>query len=155
MASSPKVYVAGPLGFHEWGRIHHAEVLAALRQAGVEPLDPWRHPPPPGAPGSAELHESTRRYGAQNAVDVRGSDAVLAILDGADVDSGTAAEVGYACALGIPIVGLRTDLRRSGENDTVVVNLQVQWFVEASGGRIEQTLPAAVALVQELVAGRA
>ena len=36
---------------------------------------------------------------------------VLAVLDGADGDSGTAWEMGYACARGIPIVGLRTDWR--------------------------------------------
>jgi nucleoside 2-deoxyribosyltransferase len=151
----PEVYVAGPLGFSDSGRSHYeGEVLGALRAAGFEPLDPWRHPAPPGEPGSAELHEATRRYGAQNASDIRSADAVLAILDGSDVDSGTAAEVGYACALGKPIVGLRTDLRRSGENDTVVVNLQVQWFVESSGGRIERTVDAAVAALHDVLAAR-
>jgi nucleoside 2-deoxyribosyltransferase len=148
-----RVYVAGPLGFSDSGRAHQeVEVLGALRSAGFEPLDPWRHPAPPGAPGSQELHAATRRYGAQNAEDIRSADAVLAILDGSDVDSGTAGEVGYACALGIPVVGLRTDLRRSGENDTVVVNLQVQWFVESSGGRVERTLEDAIAALVEVLA---
>jgi nucleoside 2-deoxyribosyltransferase len=36
---------------------------------------------------------------------------VVAVLDGADVDSGTAWECGYASSLGIPVVGLRTDWR--------------------------------------------
>jgi nucleoside 2-deoxyribosyltransferase len=149
-----RVYVAGPLGFSESGRAHHQVILALLARAGLAPLDPWRHPAPPGMPGSAELHEATRRYGAQNAADIRSADAVLAILDGSDVDSGTAAEVGFACALGTPIVGLRTDLRRSGENDSVVVNLQVQWFVESSGGRIEHTVEGAVTAVAEVLAAR-
>lgn len=153
LTAGAQVYVAGPLGFADSSRGHHVEVLAALSSAGLSPLDPWRHPPLPGAPGSRELHEATRRYGAQNAADVAAADAVLAILDGVDIDSGTAAEVGYARALGKPIVGLRTDLRRSGENDTVVVNLQVQWFVESSGGRIERSLDAAVAAVHEVLAG--
>lgn len=147
-----RVYVAGPLGFSDSGRSHYEEeILQRLREAGVEPVDPWRHPPPAGGSGSDELHEATRTYGAQNAADIRASDAVLAILDGSDVDSGTAAEVGYACALGKPVVGLRTDLRRSGENDTVVVNLQVQWFVESSGGRIERGAEAAVAAVLDVL----
>jgi nucleoside 2-deoxyribosyltransferase len=41
------------------------------------------------------------------------SDAVLAILDGADADSGTCIELGYAYARGKPIVGVRTDFRAS------------------------------------------
>jgi nucleoside 2-deoxyribosyltransferase len=40
-------------------------------------------------------------------------DLVVAVLDGPDVDSGTAFEVGYAYARGIPIVGIRTDFRKS------------------------------------------
>ena len=36
---------------------------------------------------------------------------VVAWLDGSDVDSGTAPEVGYAYAKGIPVVGLVTDFR--------------------------------------------
>jgi nucleoside 2-deoxyribosyltransferase len=43
-------------------------------------------------------------------------DVVLAVLDGADADSGTCFECGYAKALEKPIVGLRTDFRKSGDN---------------------------------------
>lgn len=38
-------------------------------------------------------------------------DAVLAVLDGSDADSGTCVELGYALAKGKPIIGIRTDLR--------------------------------------------
>ncbi|MCX8124563.1 MAG: nucleoside 2-deoxyribosyltransferase [Spirochaetes bacterium] len=41
---------------------------------------------------------------------------VLALLDGADADSGTCFEVGYAYARGIPIIGIRTDFRKSGDD---------------------------------------
>jgi nucleoside 2-deoxyribosyltransferase len=34
---------------------------------------------------------------------------VVAVLDGVDVDAGVSYEVGYAKALGKPIVGLKTD----------------------------------------------
>jgi nucleoside 2-deoxyribosyltransferase len=44
---------------------------------------------------------------------LRGADLLLAILDGADADSGVAYEVGYARALGKPVLGLRTDYRQS------------------------------------------
>lgn len=44
---------------------------------------------------------------------VEDADIVLAILDGADTDSGTSVELGYAYAMKIPIVGIRTDSRIS------------------------------------------
>ena len=43
------------------------------------------------------------------------SDAVVAILDGADADSGTCIEIGYAKAKDKPIIGIRTDFR-TGED---------------------------------------
>src|SRR5207245_10190800 len=46
---------------------------------------------------------------------VRSADAVVAILDGADPDSGTSFECGVAFALGIPIVAVRTDFRGGGD----------------------------------------
>jgi len=42
-------------------------------------------------------------------------DAIVAILDGADTDSGTCIEMGYAKAKGKCVIGVRTDFR-SGED---------------------------------------
>ena len=53
---------------------------------------------------------------------VRQADVVVAILDGPDVDSGTALEMGVAYERGIPIVGVRTDYRESQDRG---VNLAV------------------------------
>jgi nucleoside 2-deoxyribosyltransferase len=39
------------------------------------------------------------------------ADVVLCVLDGADADSGTCFEVGFAVARGIPVIALRTDWR--------------------------------------------
>ena len=39
------------------------------------------------------------------------ADAVVAVLDGPEVDSGAAFEMGYAHARGKPVVGIRTDYR--------------------------------------------
>lgn len=44
------------------------------------------------------------------------SDYVIAILDGADADSGTCWEVGYAYAIGKKVIGIRTDFRTSGDD---------------------------------------
>jgi nucleoside 2-deoxyribosyltransferase len=43
------------------------------------------------------------------------ANVVLAWLDGPDADSGTAFEVGYAFAKGVPVVGIRTDFRQNQE----------------------------------------
>ena len=40
-------------------------------------------------------------------------DAVVGVLDGADTDSGTCVELGYAHARSKPIIGMRTDFRLS------------------------------------------
>ena len=50
------------------------------------------------------------------------SDAVVALLDGPQVDDGTAWEIGYAYARGKPIVGIRTDFRNAGDTSHGRVN---------------------------------
>ncbi len=52
------------------------------------------------------------------------TDIVVAIIDGADADSGTAWEMGYAYARGIPVVGLRTDFRMAGDHERVNLMLE-------------------------------
>jgi nucleoside 2-deoxyribosyltransferase len=90
-----------------------------------------------------------------NAEAIEACAGVLALLDGSDVDSGTAAEIGFAAALGRPVVGLRTDRRLSGDNTATVVNLQVEYFIHRNGGRVCRGLDEAVAEVHRLVAGGA
>jgi hypothetical protein len=84
---------------------------------------------PEGPERDAALPEANRKAGAANCEMIKGAAAVLAVLDGPDVDSGTAAEIGYAGALGVPVIGLRTDIRLSGDNPATTVNLQVQYFL--------------------------
>jgi nucleoside 2-deoxyribosyltransferase len=40
---------------------------------------------------------------------------IVAIVDGADADSGTCWECGYAVSQGIPVIAVRTDFRVSGD----------------------------------------
>ncbi len=56
--------------------------------------------------------------------------------DGTNVDSGTASEIGYFFALGKKILGYRGDFRLTGDNPGSTVNLQVEYFIRKSGGRI-------------------
>ena len=46
---------------------------------------------------------------------LRSAAIVVAILDGADADSGTCWECGYAASREIPIIAVRTDFRISGD----------------------------------------
>jgi len=157
----PAIYMAGPLGFTEAGRLYHDTVLLpAVRAAGLEPLDPWDLAPELQAVfelpvGSAErrarLPEVNRAVGARNARLIDECNAVLAVLDGNDVDSGTAAEVGYAAAKHKPVVGLRCDHRVTGDNEATLVNLQVEWFVIESGGRLETDPRDAISTLERLV----
>lgn len=59
---------------------------------------------------------------------VDSSDIVVAVLDGVDVDSGTAWEIGYAYAKGKPVVGLRTDFRSLSNG---IVNLMIEMAIVA------------------------
>jgi nucleoside 2-deoxyribosyltransferase len=160
------VYVASPLGFSAAGRAYYPSVLQALREASLEPLDPWDGF---DAAEALELLGDPRRaigdwnrigrdnleVGERNTVMIRQAKGVLAILDGADVDSGTAAEIGYASACQIPIVGLKTDIRYCGDNAATPVNLQVVHFIRASAGIITYSLDDAIAaLVARLDRGQ-
>jgi nucleoside 2-deoxyribosyltransferase len=53
------------------------------------------------------------------------ADLVLAVLDGVDVDTGVAFEMGYAHALGKHILGLKTDHRSFSKLETVNLMLEV------------------------------
>jgi len=51
---------------------------------------------------------------------------VVALLDGTQVDDGTAWEIGYAYARGLPIWGLRTDFRQAGDTAHSVANAMIE-----------------------------
>ena len=42
------------------------------------------------------------------------------------MDDGTAFEIGFAYAKGIPVIGVRTDFRSCGENSESVVNAMIE-----------------------------
>jgi nucleoside 2-deoxyribosyltransferase len=155
-----RIYLANPLGFSQGGTYFKNEVLIPkLEHLGYQVIDPWNSAYTAQASAVAQLPYGTDRrdkwaalnpkIGAQNASNIRNADMVVAVLDGTDVDSGTAAEVGFAYALGKPIVGYRGDFRLASDNEGSVVNLQVERFIRQSGGSIVTglaALPAAIAL---------
>lgn len=150
----PRCYVASPLGFSEAGRDYYAGRYLPALAAHVEPVDPWALSlPEEFAAAAAQGREPAfgLEVGARNAEAIRGAQLLIAQLDGQEVDAGTAAEVGYAAALGLPCLGMRSDLRASGEPG-MRVNLQLEAFIVLSGGFIAGSLGE---LVERLVALRA
>lgn len=95
-----RLYFAGPL-FTTPERTWNAAIVSALRAAGHEIFLPQEKEPGLDAAGIF-------------ATDVGGidrADGLVAIMDGADPDSGTCWEVGYAYGSRKPIVLVRTDFR--------------------------------------------
>ena len=157
------IYLAGPLGFSEAGRAFHGTVIRPRIEAlGHEALDPWALMDATDIeavallPYGLEKRDRWRvlngRIGEGNAEAIDRCDAVFAVLDGTDVDSGTASEIGYACARGKKILGYRGDFRLSADNEGSTVNLQVEYFIHRSGGFIISSISELEEALQRLFA---
>ncbi len=126
-----KIYFAGPLfseAERDWIRsiIQKIESLAAQRGTKMEIIFPY----------DLLTQEEIDRLGehAKHEIFSRckshldNADIVIALLDGPQVDDGTAWEIGYFYAGKSPeqkIIGIRTDFRRAGESEGAVVNAMV------------------------------
>jgi len=147
------VYVASPLGFADSTKsFMYKELIPAIENAGIRPINPWN------TDGEVAKKidktkkiknlddrkkawaEVRRLLGGANAEAIEKVDGLVAVLDGVDVDSGTAAEIGYAAALKKWIIGYRGDFRRTGEDEASIVNLQVEYFILKNGGVIVHTI---------------
>jgi nucleoside 2-deoxyribosyltransferase len=148
-----RIYVASPLGFSEVGRLFmHDRLLPLVNSLGFAVEDPWELTSWEEVGAVQEIRDGAERIeawrclntiiGERNAKAIARSDAMIAVLDGVDVDSGTASEIGYAYAKGLRIIGYRGDFRLSADNEGAVVNLQVEHFIRASGGTIVTTVTA-------------
>ena len=155
-----RIYLASPLGFAASTAAFMHELVAALAaETAIEnPWDDTRF-----ADDFAEiatidsfrdrvqrLQAINSAIGERNTERIDISDAVFAVLDGVDVDSGTAAEIGYAFGRGKRVYGIRTDFRLAGDNLGSVVNLQIEYFIHASGGRIVTTADELINCAKEI-----
>ena len=110
-----KVYFAAPL-FSMAERVFNRRLAESLRAAAPD-LDIL-------LPQDFKPHGSfndNRHYGLlyKGCIEsLTRANAVVAILDGPDGDSGTCFEVGFAVAKNKPVVGVRTDYRASQESGT-------------------------------------
>lgn len=125
MDTSKKVYIAGPL-FSEAELDFNKKLKEAVAKKGFPVYLPQEN-----SEDTAHMrHEHKQNYIFQQNVEIiDDSDIILAVLDGADVDSGTAWEIGYAYAKGKSIFGLRTDFRTLGSEG--MINLMIDQSADA------------------------
>ncbi len=69
-------------------------------------------------------------------------DIMVAMLDGPQVDDGTAWEIGCFFMQGKKILGLRTDFRRAGEKDDSRVNLMIECSCQTVASGLEELAEA-------------
>jgi len=145
------IYIASPLGFSEIGRFFlYDKLIPLLSGLNLQYVDPWKLTPDNLIKKANSIEDGDKKrkewvklnkiIAENNKKGIEGSDGMLAVLDGTDVDSGTAAEIGYAAALNKKICGYRGDFRKSGDNEGSVINLQVEYFILSSGGQIVSDL---------------
>jgi nucleoside 2-deoxyribosyltransferase len=142
----PRIYLANPLGFSEAGTRFIRDVISPALSGFGEVVNPFdlidkkkiedvmRMPAGMGRIDAWRVLNA--EIGKLNQDHIDNSEIVFAVLDGPDVDSGTASEIGYAYAKGKWIIGYRGDFRLSADNEGGVVNLQVEYFIRSSGGTI-------------------
>lgn len=104
-----RFYVAGTL-FSDAQRCYLEALVARLAEAlELHPVEDF-FLPHRDAGDVGEGHMQNEVFEA-NVMHVRSAEALIAWLDGPDVDSGTAAEMGMAYDSGKPVFGLLTDFR--------------------------------------------
>ena len=117
------LYLAGPLfseAHQDWHRATKSRIEAETGHTVIWPFElfteadfgRW------GDEAPRRVMEGCREALAQ-------CDLVVALLDGPQVDDGTAWEIGYAHCRGIPVIGIRTDFRQAGDVPGALVNAMI------------------------------
>jgi nucleoside 2-deoxyribosyltransferase len=114
-----KVFLATPL-FNEAEREFNSEIAKKLREKGFEV---WLAQEAPFI--QQGTHKEKKMIYEGDILALKECDMVVTVLDGMEVDSGVAYEMGYAKALGKPIIGLKTDYRTFSKMEKVNLMLEV------------------------------
>jgi nucleoside 2-deoxyribosyltransferase len=134
--STKYIYVAGPL-FNMHERWYLERITEALEGAGYRTFLPHRDA------GLVKLGSSEDRLRIFT-VDIdalNAADFIVALLTGADHDSGTSAELGYMFALGKPCFGINDDKRGALNN--------IIWGICSNGQRIARSIDELLSLIRE------
>lgn len=114
-----RVYLAGPL-FSDAEKAYNLHIASVLEEHRFAVYLPQLV----GDDTHCRDREAHREIFATHLHALDHSDLVVSVVDGADADSGTAWEMGYAYARGIPVVAIRTDFRMVGYHERVNLMLE-------------------------------
>lgn len=131
----PRIYIAGPL-FNTHERWYLEQIAAALEGAGYQTFLPHRDA---GLVDFTTPSAQTRIFRADIAA-LDDCDLCVALLTGADQDSGTSAELGYLFARGKLCFGIWDDFR--------FLNNMI-WGICGEGQRIAPDIARLMALLRE------
>ncbi len=138
-----KIYQAGPL-FSDAERAWHRQLRTRLEDCGFTVI--WPGDLISAADVQAWGNDAARRIMETDRDALLSCDAVVALLDGPQVDDGTAWEIGFACAREIPVIGIRTDFRQGGDTGTGLVNAMIEGSCQTIVRSVKKLVPALRAL---------
>lgn len=110
-----KIYVANGL-FSLGDRYVNERIAAALRAAvpGIELYVPQEN----AAINDKSAYADSLAIAAADLESLQASDVLVAVIDGVEIDSGVAAEIGAFSMLNRPIIALYSDVRQQGRTNT-------------------------------------
>jgi nucleoside 2-deoxyribosyltransferase/predicted secreted protein len=117
--SQYRIYFAAPL-FSEGERAYNLSIAQILRNNFFDVFLPQEA----GDDSHTRNKAEQSRIFSENLNALEKSDIIVAVIDGADADSGTAWEMGCAYAQKKQVIALRTDFRRAGLYEKVNLMLE-------------------------------
>lgn len=130
-----RIYLAAPL-FSEAERTYNGTLAGLLEKNLFDVYLPQEAGDDSDTRSDSAQHQLFRK----NLKALEESDIIVAIIEGADADSGTAWEMGYAFSLGRPVIGIRTDFRRVGHHEHVNLMLEQSATIVTSSDDLLATL---------------
>ena len=130
-----RIYLAAPL-FSKAERTYNATLADLFKEHLFEVFLPQEA----GDDTATRVKREQARIFSKNRDDLDHADTVVAVIDGADADSGTAWEMGYAYAHNKPVIAVRTDFRRVGIHEQVNLMLEESSKVVSSNAELLDSL---------------
>jgi nucleoside 2-deoxyribosyltransferase len=139
--SQYRIYFAAPL-FSEGERAYNLSIAQILRNNFFDVFLPQEA----GDDSHTRNKEEQSRIFSENLKALEKADIIVAIIDGADADSGTAWEMGYAYAQKKQVIALRTDFRRAGMYEKVNLMLEESTKVVTSSSELLEAIKSPLAI---------
>ncbi|MDO9325305.1 MAG: nucleoside 2-deoxyribosyltransferase [Methanoregula sp.] len=140
-----RIYLAAPL-FSKAERTYNATLADLLKQHLFEVFLPQET----GDDIDTRMRTEQTRIFSKNLDELDSADIVVAVIDGADADSGTAWEMGYAYAHKKSVIAIRTDFRRVGMHERVNLMLEESSDVVSNNFELLESLKSPLTGKQDL-----